>query len=218
MTKRNLYAARKRPRMVHPDAAVAISNICKSRSHEDRPRSILNSGERLEDIVRRKEAERVKGHGQFWWGIGNSLGQAVRDAARAQGGRLPVLFSKMLGKPKAADSAPEMIWRWTAWEDEDGGIHDIPPHAKVISRGTEVKERHYALVCDSNTPLALARNGERFEPTQCRTLSGKAPGASQVTALLRGEPHTHAIGPYEICFRAVLVEPWAVKLVRPHPE
>jgi hypothetical protein len=67
------------------------------------------------------------------------------------------------------------------------------------------------------TPIALARNGERFEPTQCRTLSGKAPGASQVTALLRGEPHTHAIGPYEICFRAVLVEPWAVKMVRPQP-
>jgi hypothetical protein len=63
-----------------------------------------------------------------------------------------VLFSKMLSKPKAADSAPEMIWRWTAWEDEAGGIHDIPPHAKVISRGTEVKERHYALVCDSNNP------------------------------------------------------------------
>jgi hypothetical protein len=47
----------------------------------------VESGEKLEQIVRRKEAERVKGNGQFWWGVGNSLGPAVRDAARA--GRHP---------------------------------------------------------------------------------------------------------------------------------
>jgi hypothetical protein len=51
-----------------------------------------------------------------------------------------------------------------------------------------------------------------------RTLSGKVPGASQVTALLRGNPDTHGSGPYEVCFRAVLVEPWHVKLVRPRHE
>lgn len=67
----------------------------------------VESGEGLEQIVRRKEAERVAGNGQFWWGIGNSLGPAVREAARAQRGRVPVLFSVMLGKPKVADSAPE---------------------------------------------------------------------------------------------------------------
>jgi hypothetical protein len=175
----------------------------------------VESGEGLQHIVRRKEAERIAGRGQFWWGIGNSLGSAARDAARLQGGSLPVLFSQMLAKPKAADSAPGMVWKWTGWEDETGRIHDIPAHAKVISRGTAAKDRHYALVCRSDVPLALARGGARFDPAQCRTLSGKAPGASQVTALLRGKPDTHRGGPYEICFRAVLVEPWAVKLVRP---
>jgi hypothetical protein len=173
------------------------------------------SGEGLQDIVRRKEAERVEGKGQFWWGIGNSLGSAVRSAARLQGGTLPVFFSTMLGKPKATDSAPEMVWRWTGWEDETGRIHDIPAHAKIISRGTAAKDRHYALVCHSAVPLALARGGPHFDPAQCRTLSGKVPGASQVTALLRGKPDNHRAGPYEISFRAVLVEPWAVKLVRP---
>jgi hypothetical protein len=71
----------------------------------------VESGEGLEQIVRRKEAERVEGNGQFWWGIGNSLGPAVRNAAREAGGRLPVLFSIMLGRPRAADSAPQMVWR-----------------------------------------------------------------------------------------------------------
>ena len=175
-------------------------------------------GEGLERIVSRKETERVAGSGQFWWGIGNSLGPAAREAARSQGGKLPVLFSTMLGKPRTADSAPEMIWQWTAREDEAGRIHTIPAHAKVISRGAAAKDRHYAFVCYSPAPLALAHRGNRFDPAQCRTLSGKLPGASQVTALLRGDPDTHRSGPYEVCFRALLVEPWAVKLVRPqHP-
>jgi hypothetical protein len=175
----------------------------------------MESGEQVTQIVRRKEVERVKGNGQFWWGIGNSLGSAVCNAARAQGGKLPALFSVMLGRPKTVDRAPEMTWRWSAWEDEAGRIHAVPPCAKVISRGTAAKDRHYALVCYSEVPLSLTRGGPRFDPARCRTLSGKIPGASQVTALLRGSPDTHGSGPYEICFRAVLVEPWAVKLVRP---
>jgi hypothetical protein len=124
----------------------------------------------------------------------------------------------MLGKPKAADNAPEEIWRWTNWEDEAGRIHAIPPCAKVISRGGAEKERHYALVCHSDAPLSLARSGPRFDPSQCLTLSGKVPGASQVTALLRGKPETHTRGTYEVCFRALLVQPWAVKLVHPQLE
>jgi hypothetical protein len=176
----------------------------------------VESGEGLEQIVRRKEAERVEGNGQFWWGIGSSLGSAVRKAARAQGGTLPVLFSVMLAKAKPADSAPELVWRWTGWEDEAGRIHTIPPHAKVISRGAAAKDRHYALVCHSDVPLALTRGGERFDPARCCTLSGKVPGASEVTALLRGNADTRDDGPYEVCFRTVLVEPWAVKLVRPN--
>ena len=178
----------------------------------------VEAGEGLAQIVRRKEAERVKGSGQFWWGIGNSLGRAVRDAARAQGGTLPVLFSMMLGRPKASDCAPAIIWRWTRWEDEGGRTHPIPPHARVISRGAEAKDRHYALVCYSDAPLSLVRGGPRFDPIRCRTLSGNVPGASQVTALLRGNPETHSNGSYEVSFRAFLVEPWAVKLVRPRQE
>jgi hypothetical protein len=45
------------------------------------------AGERLIDIVTRKEAERIAGKkNTFWWGIGSSLGAAVRNAAEAAAG------------------------------------------------------------------------------------------------------------------------------------
>jgi hypothetical protein len=95
----------------------------------------VESGEGLAQIVRRKEAERIAGGGAFWWGIGNSLGPAVRKEALAHGGALPVLFSTMLGRAKPVDSSPDLVWKWTKWEDEKGRLHDIPAHVKVISRG-----------------------------------------------------------------------------------
>jgi hypothetical protein len=175
----------------------------------------VESGEELAQIVKRKEEERKAGRGIFWWGIGSSLGPAVREHARARGGGLPIIFSKMLGRAKAADSAPTAVWRWMGWEDEGGQTRDIPSHVKVISRGDSSKGKHYALVCYSATPLALRDDSVRFDPTQCRTPSGKVPGASQVTALLIGSSVGHARGSYAIAFGATLVEPWAVKLIRP---
>jgi hypothetical protein len=173
------------------------------------------SGEPLEQIVRRKEAERKAGRGIFWWGMGNSLGPAVRADARAQGGTLPVLFSKMLGRAKASDESPDMVWRWTEWQDENGRLHDVPAHVNVISKGHRSKDKHYALVCYSTTPLSLGNGNARFDPNLCRTPNDKIPGPSQVTALLRGAPEKHSRGAYEVCFQATLIDPWAVKLVRP---
>jgi len=177
----------------------------------------VESGEGLAQIIQRKETERAAGRGIFWWGIGSSLGPAVRECAQQQGGALPVLFSAMLGRAKHVDSNPGSVWKWTAWENFDGRTYDVPRHVTVISRGAETKDRHYALVCFSEEPLGLRKGGKRFNPNLCRTLSGKIPGQSQVTALLQGEVGGHPDGPYEICFRAKLIEPWAVKLVRPIP-
>jgi hypothetical protein len=79
------------------------------------------------------------------------------------------VFSAMLGKPKAADSAPEMIWRWTGWEDEAGRSHAIPPHAKIISRGAAAKDRHYALVCYSDAPQPPRARTPTSAFTPCRS-------------------------------------------------
>jgi len=177
----------------------------------------IESGEALEDIIIRKDAERTAGGGEFWWGIGTSLGSAVRDAAQSNGGKLPVIFSKMLGRPKPADQSPEVVWKWTEWEDENGRTHRLPPHAHVISRGAATKAKHYALVCHSESALTLRSGNQPFDPSLCRTASGKVPGSSQVTALLQGSPEAHKSGPYEVAFQATLVRPWAVKLLRPIP-
>jgi hypothetical protein len=175
----------------------------------------VESGMGLEQIVQSKEEQRISGRGEFWWGIGNSLGAKACECARAQGGTLPVLFSMMRARPKPIDESPDMVWRWTQWEDEHGQVHDVPSYATVISRGAVAKKKHYALVCQSDTPLALERGGAKFDPNLCHALSGKIPGASQVTALLFGLSNGHLEGQYEICFRAKLVAPWVVKLVRP---
>ena len=173
------------------------------------------SGEELARIVKRKEAERVAGNGIFWWGIGKSLGSNVRSFARAQGDTLPVIFSCMLSRAKIIDTSPKEIFRWTRWENEDGASRPIPQHVKVISRGAPDKGRHYALVCRSEGPIELATKGERFDPRQCLTPSGKVPGASQVTALLEGSIEGHPRGNYEISFRAILIAPYAPKLLAP---
>lgn len=173
------------------------------------------AGETLGHILTRKEAERRTCNGVFWWGIGNSLGQSVRVAARANGGVLPVIFTPMRARPKQVDVAPAETWRWSAWEDEHGNLRNIPPHVLITSRGHSKKRRHYALVCRSETPLAVGDGSKRFDHKVCHTLSGKVPGASQVTALVQGSLYGQSSGLYEICFSATLVEPWLVTLARP---
>jgi hypothetical protein len=89
------------------------------------------AGQTLHTIIRRKEAERASGNGEFWWGIGNSLGACVLSAAREAGGSLPVLFSMMLSRPAKADSHAETVWLFDEWRDRNGHLHDMPPHVGV---------------------------------------------------------------------------------------
>jgi hypothetical protein len=156
------------------------------------------AGERLEWIVARKDAERIAGNAEFWWGIGNSLGRAAQEAAAVDGG-LPVLFSQMLSRPKKIDTTPAQVFLWTAYEDAPGVIRHIPPHVIVTSRGG--KSRHYALVCHSAVPLVLADYGP-FDVRRCLTPAGRVPAAQQVTALLTGDFQTgHDAGAYRIACR-----------------
>src|SRR5262245_40483295 len=125
------------------------------------------AGERLEGIIARKEAERVAGNGEFWWGIGNSLGKALRDVAAVEGS-LPILFSVMLARPKLIDTSPGEVCLWTAYQDSNGAIRNLPPHVIVTSRGGSGKSHHYALVCQSEVPLALGDYGP-FDRLRCLT-------------------------------------------------
>ena len=149
------------------------------------------SGQGLADIVRRKELERAAGGGQFWWGVGNALGDNLtRLVARAvaQETAPSVLFSVMRGRPKREDVAPDAVLLWTAYVDAAGRPAPLPGHVLVTSRGSTAsgdKRRHYALVCRSERPLGLEPLGA-LEARHYRNLGSAAPGvgASQVTAVV----------------------------------
>lgn len=131
------------------------------------------AGQGLGAIVAHKEAERVAGNGVFWCGIGNSLGDAVRDAAQSTDSRtLRVLFSKMLSTPQAHDVNPSDRHVWTRWGDRDGRIYPVPPHVRVVNRVSVNRDYHYALVCFSRNPLSLGECGP-FDPSLCQTRRGK---------------------------------------------
>jgi hypothetical protein len=172
-------------------------------------------GQTLSAILARKEAERRAGNGVFWWGVGNSLGQAVGRVAVEAGGMLPVLFSQMVSRPKRRDSSSSDVFLWEEWEDASGIVRKIPQYVLEWSRGAEGKTTHYALVCESSNSVELRDHGP-FDPSRRETHLGKKPGSSQVTALLRGDPTgNHSPGIYHWGFRANLVSPWVVKLVHP---
>lgn len=170
------------------------------------------AGEGLAGIVARKEAERAAGGGIFYWGIGNSLGPVVRSVVPGQ--PLPVLWSVMLSKPKPQDAYPGAVCIWNSYQAIDGTIHPLPGHVVVTSGAREGKDCHFALVCQSDVSLSLGNLGA-FDHTRTRTLLNKIPGASQVTALLLGDPAGHTSGQYRIAFRASLVGLRCAKLVNP---
>jgi hypothetical protein len=72
----------------------------------------FEAGESPEHIILRKDAERVTGSGEFWWGVDAPLGITVEVFAEQNGGTLPVLFSKS----RIAEEPPRSQIRiWDAW-------------------------------------------------------------------------------------------------------
>ena len=176
----------------------------------------FETGEMLTNIIARKEAERLAGKGTFWWGVGNSLGSRLTKEAQAAGGILPLLFlvPKRPTIARREDVAPAFEFHWTRWQADDGKTASVPSHAHVISRGDENKRKHYALVCRSETPLTFDTNGPTFDLRQCTTATGKAPGSSQVTALVWGDLNQpQPAGEYHIVFKASLIYPWQATLI-----
>lgn len=181
------------------------------------------SGEAIEDILARKERERIANAGVFLWGIGNSIGPAIRELVRAvQAPR--VVFSPMRSKPKAIDVAPESLLTWTAATTLDGQEWAIPAGSRVVSRGSSEGNRekftHYALVCRSSAPLA--RGGDMADIAYeelVNLLSGNKLGHSQVTAVVRrAGPVVSTPTLYPVSFSAELVYPYFVRLSCPTPE
>ena len=168
-------------------------------------------GESLNQIIGRKEAERRSGNGVFWWGIGTSLGSAVEDNVVSHDSTLPVLFSRQLSPPQKKDADPDHVCVWNAWRSKSG-LYDVIPDHVLVTGASNPATSYYALCCHSDASLKLTNHGQ-FDPQQCQTMSGKVPGASQVTCLLRNmRPGGHSGGRYSIGFKATLAYPWTVRL------
>jgi hypothetical protein len=171
------------------------------------------AGEDMPRILQRKEVERLAHHGLFYWGIGNSVGRAIRELANLT--RDPeVLFSPIIGRPRPVDVAPGQVVRWSAGETLEGERHQLPDTALVTSRAKgEVATRHYALVCWRAGPLVPDDLGEVHRPSLRNLLSGKPLGASQVTAVVRRVPQADPDGRrYVVAMRARLVPPFFITL------
>jgi len=172
------------------------------------------AGQGLERIVARKERERRLNGGTFLWGVGSAPARAVRSFAMT-GTPLPVVFSTMLSKPKASDSAPEAIVAWTRIVGADGVARPLPEASIVTSRHTG-RATHYALHCRCDAPLSLGDIG-RFDPTAYRNHgdAGGPVGASQVTSLLKRHGQDGETPAYAIAMTATLVEGMWTRLTDP---
>lgn len=178
----------------------------------------VEAGEELERIVRRKERERNAAGGTFLWGIGSSVGKAVTSLL-GMTSTPEVIFSPILGAPRAVDSAPEATARWLAGVGLDGRQVRLPDAAVVTSRWDPARPQtpRYALVCSSDAPLALEDLGELSFEALTNLASGAPVGASQVTAVVRRAPATSATRSrrYQVALRARLVTPYVLRLVDP---
>ena len=181
------------------------------------------AGEKFDSILARKEQERLATGGMFLWGIGNSVGPAIRDLIRLEE-RPIVLFSPMRSKPKAIDVAPSGLTLWSEALDLDGRDWPIPDGVKVTSRqGSETgrtKRSHYALVCRSSSPLSTRDLASLRYEELVNLQSKNKLGASQVTAVVeRLAQGTTDCTTYPVAFMAELVFPYFVKLSGPlNPE
>lgn len=178
------------------------------------------SGEDLSHIIVRKEWERRLGRGRFLWGIGQSLG-ANADMATTSGNPLAAVFSPMPSRPKDIDVAPADVVLWNSWVDAGGQIQPLPRHSFVTSRATlpsgRRKEFHYALVCSSSTELETT-SALRVSPLSLRNIgTGKALGASQVTAVVAHSAQECApdAKSYPVSFVVQLEAPFYIRLANP---
>lgn len=184
-----------------------------------------DGGEPLENIVRRKDLERQSGErtfeNVFWWGVGESKGEAIRKHLVGKVGNPRVLFSRMCSLPQQRDKEEGGLI-WQSYLDDEGNEHSIPDHVIVHSRRKDIHSRpiksYYAIVCRSPQPLRLSGRAS-FYASELRNLRqdgtvGKNPGSSQTTLVVDYSPNPKKrIGrPYHDELRADLVGPYFVKL------
>ncbi len=181
----------------------------------------VEAGESLDAIVARKESERAACDGIFYWGIGSAVGPALA-ALVAEVHAPEVLFSPIKSRPRMVDERPSHVVRWRTGRGLLGDWIELPDEACVRSRWDPSRPTvpRYALVCASESTLALDDHGELCTAHLRNLRSGAPIGASQVTAVVRqtyGTPDEAAGATYPVALRVSLVWPYVIRLADPAP-
>jgi hypothetical protein len=178
------------------------------------------AGQGPDQILNRKERERLDNDGIFLWGIGNAVGHSIQELVRRER-RPEVIFSPIRSEPRKQDVTPDQILVWTAGRTPTGERYALPRGSTVTS-GTSsgrVNPKRYALVCASRRPLRITENAQEVPFGSLRNLvSGRPVGWSQVTAVVRVEKAIAKSPPapvYAAAIRTELVHPYIVELLEP---
>jgi hypothetical protein len=134
-----------------------------------------DSGRTPAKIIAHKEAERQTGAGQFWWGLRTRLGPKVESLALLNQNVLPLFFLETGQQDK---NGRQRIRVWSKWRSVNSGRSgNIPDHALVLSDDGDPKSKrrdeYYALVCHSDSQLALGNQGV-LDLAQCRTTNNES--------------------------------------------
>lgn len=175
------------------------------------------SGERLEQVVERKERQRAANGRVFLWGIGHSIQAGVRRLLEF-GAEPRVLFTRIAGKGAVIDSNPDGLLLWRAYYESEE-VRPLPSGAIVVSRshtGLGMKTRQYALFCESEEPLSLSSVGSFRRDDVVNIESGRPVGASQTTAVVRyvGGGFGSVV---DVVLNLRLAPPYAAQLADPIP-
>lgn len=174
------------------------------------------AGEPASTILQRKEVERAKNGGIFLWGIGTSIRPSLLAMFDELATDPVVVFSPMLARPAPRDVAPAAIGVWSSAAGLDGRTYDIPAHSTVTSGANdeEMPQRHFALVCYRERPIADAEGDLWLDEAALRNIrTGSPVGASQVTSVVRRDPSLdRGRRRYRVAFDAVLRHPYLAEL------
>ncbi|MBL8180001.1 MAG: hypothetical protein JNL64_00135 [Blastocatellia bacterium] len=173
------------------------------------------AAEPIEEILFRKEKERLANGGVFLWGIGNAIGPSILELM-LHTARPTVIFSPIKTAAKLKDIDPPSVVVWTEAEALDGNDFTIPSCSRVTSRydPESPKRHHFALVCYSASPLLPLRRDFKIGFQQLSNLrTGRPVAASQVTAVVqRKESYKDSSSLYDVAILAELIEPYFVRL------
>jgi hypothetical protein len=173
------------------------------------------AGQSVDQILARKEQERAANAGVFFWGIGNAIGPSMIELLRRTESPEAV-FSPIRSVPRRDDSKPASVVVWTSAETLAGEEYRLPQRSLITSRldPRNPRNRHYALVCYSESPITISLGTERVQFADLRNLlTGRPVGASQVTAVVYSDPFPSGKGiAYNVAFRVQLAPPYFISL------